>query len=264
MKYEDLLYEKHGSVAVATLNRPGSLNAFREQTFREFTSVLEDSAADDEVLVLVITGNGRAFSAGEDLKELASQLEQNAASQEWEQRLEDLQEITRLIINHPKVIVTAINGISVGFGVELAIASDLRLAAEEATFAFLEVKRGLFPTNGVTYLLPRIVGHGRAASMLLTGKKFSAREALDAGLVTQVVPKDNLLGSALEEAKAIAGNAPISVRLIRDALRRGRDSDLEGALKLEIEGMLECLENGDVVEGTQSFMEGRAPNRAEK
>jgi enoyl-CoA hydratase/carnithine racemase len=265
MELSDILYETDGAVAVARFNRPDRLNAFRMQTFSELEAILDEVASNDEIRVLVLTGEGRAFSAGVDLKEMAEGEEsETAAPPHHTLRLlrEDLhryQELTRRLIHYPKTIMAAINGVAVGVGAEVALASDLRIAAEGARLAFTEARRGLFETNGVLYLLPRIVGHGRAMEMLLTGDMTSAQAMLDAGLVTRVVAADRLLDEAKELAGTIAANAPITVRRIREIMARTWDLDLDSVMQLEIDGNLEVLGSDDLREGVAAFVEGRTP-----
>ena len=186
MELNDILYEKKDSIAIATFNRPNVLNAFRQKTLREFITILDDVKADESVRVLVITGKGRAFSAGVDLKEMAYPSSDSLLLKQAYDELQAIQDVTRHMVHFPKTILAAVNGIAVGIGVELSLASDIRIAAEETTFAFTEVKRGLFETNGVMYFLPRLVGQGRAMQMLLTGEMVLAQDALNAGLVTRV------------------------------------------------------------------------------
>jgi 2-(1,2-epoxy-1,2-dihydrophenyl)acetyl-CoA isomerase len=259
MELTDIQYEKKDSIAIATFNRPNVLNAFRQATLREFITILDDVQADDTVRALVITGKGRAFSAGIDLKEMAYQSSDSLPLKRAYDELQAIQNVTRRMVHLPKIIIAAVNGIAVGIGVELSLASDIRLAAEEATFAFTEVKRALFETNGVMYFLPRLVGQGRAMQMLLTGEKVLAQEALNAGLVTRVVAQQQLVEYAMDMARTIAVNAPISVRLVKQTMQRTYDLDLEAVMQLEIDGMMQCFRSEDLVEGFNAFLEKRTP-----
>jgi enoyl-CoA hydratase/carnithine racemase len=259
MELTDIQYEKKDSIAIATFNRPKVLNAFRQATLREFIAILDDVQADDTVRVLVITGQGRAFSAGIDLKEMAYPSSDSLPLKQAYDELQAIQNVTRRMVHLPKIIIAAVNGIAVGIGVELSLASDIRLAAEEATFAFTEVKRALFETNGVMYFLPRLVGQGRAMQMLLTGEKVLAQEALNAGLVTRVVAQQQLVEYAMDMARTIAVNAPISVRLVKQTMQRTYDLDLEAVMQLEIDGMMQCFRSEDLVEGFNAFLEKRTP-----
>jgi enoyl-CoA hydratase/carnithine racemase len=141
----------------------------------------------------------------------------------------------------------------------VSLASDLRIASTNARLAFTEAKRGLFETNGVLFLLPRIVGHGRAVEMLLTGDMVPAEQMLAAGLVTRVVAPDRLLDEARELARTIADNAPITVRRIREIMARTWDVDLEAVMQYELDGNLEVLASDDLREGVTAFVEGRPP-----
>ncbi len=254
----DIEYVKHGSIAVATLDRPEHLNAFRQQTFTDLNAVLEDVRSDEAVRVLILTGRGRAFSAGADLKEMdASLLTSSLEAQR--QSLETYQNLTRTMLALPKTIICAVNGLAVGVGVEIALASDIRIASSEASFTFAEAKRGLFQTNGVMFLLPRLIGAGRAGHIMLTGERVLANRALEYGMVTQVVVADELGKTALGIAQTIAANAPISVRLVKSVLQKSLEGTLEGSLELETAGMLECLASQDLREGTTAFIEKRSP-----
>ena len=259
MELYDILYEKKDGIAIATFNRPAVLNAFRQATLREFISILDDVKVDNTVRVLIITGNGRAFSAGIDLKEMASSTSDDRSLKQEYDELQAIQDVTRRMVHLPKIIIAAVNGIAVGIGVETALASDIRIAADKATFAFTEVKRALFETNGVMYLLPRLVGLGRAMQMLLTGEIIPAQHALNAGLLTQVVAQEQLMEYAINMAYTIASNAPLSVRLVKQTMQQTYDLDLEAVLQLEVDGMMQCLRSEDLVEGFNAFLEKRSP-----
>jgi len=259
MELSDILYEKKDGIAIATFNRPAVLNAFRQATLREFKSILDDVQADDTIRVVIITGNGRAFSAGIDLKEMAnSSSDVRTLKQEYDE-LQAIQDVTRRMVHLPKIIIAAVNGIAVGIGVETALASDIRLAADKATFAFTEVKRALFETNGVMYFLPRLVGLGSALQMLLTGEIVSAQDALNAGLVTRVVARQQLMEYAIDMAHTIAANAPLSVRLVKQTMQKTYDLDLEAMMQLEVDGMMQCSRSEDLIEGFNAFIEKRPP-----
>jgi len=259
MELYDILYEKKDGIAIATFNRPAVLNAFRQATLREFISILDDVKVDNTVRVLIITGNGRAFSAGIDLKEMASSTSDDRSLKQEYDELQAIQDVTRRMVHLPKIIIAAVNGIAVGIGVEIALASDIRIAADKATFAFTEVKRALFETNGVMYFLPRLVGLGRAMQMLLTGEIIPAQHALNAGLLTQVVAQQQLMEYAINMAYTIASNAPLSVRLVKQTMQQTYDLDLEAVLQLEVDGMMQCLRSEDLVEGFNAFLEKRSP-----
>ncbi len=258
MTEQTIVYEHRGPVAIMSFNRPTVLNALSQAMLARLLELLQESAKDDSVRVIVITGSGRAFSAGIDLKELGSRLYASAGDGARDQ-LELTQEITRRLVRHPKVIIAAVNGVAVGIGAELSVATDLRIAAESATFAFPEVKRALFETNGVTYLLPRIVGLGKAMQWLLTGETITAAAARAAGLVNHIVPANQLMDVAIQLAEVIAANAPVSVGLVKRTLHDGYKTDLETILREEVEGVLQCMRTNDYREGVRAFLEKRDP-----
>ncbi|HEX9889088.1 MAG TPA: enoyl-CoA hydratase-related protein [Nitriliruptorales bacterium] len=255
----DVRLEIDGGVAVVTLDRPEVLNAVRARTLDELFSILDRVEADPDIRALVITGAGRAFSAGQDLDELGEALLGEVDPDAGRASLARLQELTRRLVALDVPTLAALNGIAVGLGAELALACDVRLACASASIGFVEVQRALFETNGVMYLLPRIVGLGRAAELLLTGDRIDADEAGRIGLVNHVVPDDELLDRALVLARRWARNAPLSIRLVKQVLRRTWESDLEGVMKLEVDGMLDCLGTEDLREGVAAFHEGREP-----
>jgi enoyl-CoA hydratase/carnithine racemase len=256
----DILYETQDQIAVITFNRPAVLNVFRRAMFQQLLSLLDDVAKDDSIRVVLMTGAGRAFSAGIDLDEISHLFDGSMTMEQARAELSEMQELTRRMVNLPKPIVAAINGVAIGAGAEVAIASDIRIASENAYFQFAEVKRGLFETNGVMHRLPRLIGMGRAAQVMLTGEKISAQSAREMGLLGQVVPPETLMDDALEVARTLAANAPISTRLIKRVLQKSYDLDLEAVMQLETEGTLECLTSEDLQEGVRAFQEKRAPN----
>lgn len=259
MSDSHFIFEQTGQIARLTFNRPDVLNAFRLSMFHDLLAIIRQVREDDAVRALVLTGNGRAFSAGIDLQEQAHLFADDVLLKPAQENLALMQDITRQLVALPKPVISAINGAAVGVGAEISIASDIRLASESAYFMFAEVKRGLFETNGVMYFLPRLVGYGRALEWMLTGDRISADEALRAGLVTRVLPADELIPYAIGMAERLASNAPISVRLIKQVMGRSCDLDLEAVMGLESAGMLECAASDDFKEGVRAFNEKRAP-----
>lgn len=256
---DHLLFQLQEHIAVITFNRPNVLNAFQSSMFKELLNMIDSVSQDDSIRVLLLTGTGRAFSAGIDLEELSHGLNGATVSDEQQEVLGDLQEITRRLVNLQKPVISALNGLAVGAGAEIAIASDIRIASENAYFQFTEVKRGLMETNGVMYRLPRFVGMGRAAHILLTGERLSAQLALEMGLVTKVVPPEQVLQAGMEIASTLAANAPISLRLIKQILNHSYELNLEQVMQLETDGMMECFASEDMQEGVRAFLEKRAP-----
>jgi enoyl-CoA hydratase/carnithine racemase len=259
MEFKDIIYEKRAAIAMATFNRPDALNAFRNGMLHEFEQILKDVRQDKNLHVLILTGKGRAFSAGRDLKDLAFLYEATSSSDQLRQEVQLLANITKQLTQIPKVVIAAINGLAVGIGVEFALACDIRMASEQASFGFPEVKRALFVTNGVMYFLPKLVGLGRAKDWLLTGEKISAQEAREAGLVTAVLPADTLMKSVINKSEIIAANAPRSIRLTKEAFQQTNEMDLESVLRLEEDSVIACHESEDFFEGARAFIEKRDP-----
>jgi len=255
----DILFEIKDQIAIITFNRPEVLNVFRRAMFQQLLGLLDDVANNDSIRVVLMTGAGRAFSAGIDLDEVSHLFDGSMTMEQARAELGEMQELTRRMVNLPKPIVSVINGVAIGVGAEVAIASDIRIGSQTASFAFAEVQRGLFETNGVMHRLPRLIGMGRAAHVTMTGEKISAQSALELGLVTRVVPSEILLNKGLELARALAANAPISMRLVKQVLNQSYDLNLESVMALETEATLECLASEDLQEGVQSFLEKRAP-----
>ncbi len=259
MEFTDLTYQKQDGLAILTFNRPNKLNAFRHKGRAELLQAIDDFAADPHLRVLLLTGAGRAFSAGADLAEIHRSKDDAFDETSERQGLEQFQDITRKIIGTKKPIIAAINGIAVGVGVEIALACDFRLASTNAIITLTEVKRSLFQTNGVMFILPRLIGFGRAMEIMMTGRKVGAAEAQSIGLINYLTEPEQLLEKAIEVANTLSQNAPISLKLIKNIGWRSLDADLATVMDLEVEGMLECLQSEDIWEGTQSFLEKRSP-----
>jgi enoyl-CoA hydratase/carnithine racemase len=253
-----ILLEREGDqVAVLRLNRPDRLNAIDHPSIETLHRLLAELDADDRIRVAIITGTGRAFSAGADLKEMDSTPQSEVTVRAARNGLQLYQDITRQMVNSRVVFIAAINGIAVGVGAELSLAADIRIGSDGAELMLSEVRRGLFETNGVLHFLPRVVGQGRAARWLLTGERINAGELLDSGFLTEVVPADQLMSRARELALTIAGNAPLSVRLLKQLLRRTWEVDLEAMLQYEVVGMLACMASEDLEVVVYEFYEKR-------
>lgn len=260
MGFVDIVYEKKGGVAYIIFTRQEARNAVRHQTWMDLKGALQLCREDGEVRAVVVTGRGKAFSAGADLAEMGEILGGQVDLFRVREGLLEIQAITEAMIGLKKPIVAALNGYAVGAGAEIAIASDIRIASEKATFEFAEVKVGLFETNGVTYLLPRIIGLGRAKELMLTGRRIDAMEAYAIGLVSKVVAPDLLMNEATTVALGMAGNAPIPMALVKECLNKSGEIALSDALVYETEAMMACAMTADAREGAMAFMEKRKPS----
>lgn len=253
--------ERREHVLVITIDRPEARNALSLQMGRDLVDAWREYAADPGLRVAVLTGAGdRAFCAGADLKEVSAWYA-SMTPEERRRRAETepgLGGITRNL-DPGKPIIAAINGACLAGGLELALACDIRVAVESATFGLPEVRWGLMPGAGGTQRLPRSIPESMAMEMLLTGRPIEAREALRVGLVSRVVPADELMDQALELADRIAANAPQATRAVRAAARRGRDLPLEEGLRLEQATAEPLRQTEDVQEGLRAFAEKREP-----
>ena len=245
--------------ALIRFNRPDRLNAMDQASMDDLHALVGRLSLEPALRAVVITGTGRAFSAGADLKEMDATPQREILVRDAHRQLHRFQDLTRRMVESPVIFIAAMNGIAVGVGAELALASDIRIGTDATELMLSEVKRGLFETNGVMHYLPRIVGHGRAAQWLLTGERVPAPTLLAAGLISELVPADRLLERAATLAAAVAANAPISVRLIKKLLRRTWEVDLEAMLQYEVDGMMACMASQDIKEGLRAFMEKRPP-----
>jgi enoyl-CoA hydratase len=240
-------------IATITLNRPDKLNALNRVTITELGTAIAEARTDPTVGGIILTGAGRAFAAGADISEIKglSAIEAQATSERG-------QLVFRSIETSPKPVIAAVNGFSLGGGCELAMACHIRIASESAKFGQPEVKLGLAPGYGGTQRLPRLVGAGRALHLLLTGETIDAAEALRIGLVTRVVPNEELQSVARTLMTQILANGPLALALTIDAVHRGLGMSLETGLTLESSYFGVLAASADAVEGTGAFLEKRA------
>ncbi len=235
------------------VNRPEVRNALDLATVREMTNVLADLATDTSVGAIVITGAGdKVFVSGADINDIRAR-----------GRNDGLAAINSSLFAAidacPKVTIAAVNGLALGGGCELALACDLRVAATHATFGQPEVALGIIPGAGATQRLPRIIGLGRAKYLVLTGETIDAARALDWGLVSSVVPSDEVMTSACALAERVLARGPLAIRLAKVALNASARVDLESGLLIETLAQAICFESEDKQEGTTAFLEKRPP-----
>ena len=226
--FQTLIYEKEGSVARISLDRPAVLNAYNIQMRDDFSAALSAVADDPEVRALLITGEGRGFCAGADLTEFGSAPSQVIARQVRWQR-----DVWGQMINMDKPIAVAVHGYCIGSGLEIALLGDLRLAAEDTIFAMPEVRLGMIPAAGGTQTLPRSACSSQAMDLLLTGRRFTAMEAHSMGLVTRLSPKEHLRGEARRVTAGLAEIPRAAVAALKRSLREGADMTLGEGIKLE-------------------------------
>jgi len=269
MNFETIKYEVKDKILTITLNRPDRLNAFTGQMMNDLISAFDSASNDDEVRVVIVTGEGRGFCAGADLGagEATFNRDENprAKKTDDEENLEWLRDgggrTTLAIYDCSKPIIAAINGPAVGVGVTMTLPMDIRLASEEAKFGFVFARRGLVPEAASSWFLPRIVGISKSLEWTFSGKVFDAEEALKGGLIRSVHSKGSLLDEAKKIANEIIENtSPVSVSMTRQMLWKmlGADHPME-AHKVDSRAIYELGKGEDTKEGVNSFLEKRPP-----
>ena len=253
--YETILYEKSDGVADVALNRPKKLNAFDGKMHEELYAALDDVSSDDEVRCVVLRGEGRGFSAGADL---AGILEDSDGDPDLGEYLRNTySRLVKRMVSMEKPIVASLHGPVYGAGVGIALACDLRIAADSAKFSVAFVKIGLMPDAGVSFFLPRVVGLGRAVEMSMLGDPVEADEALRTGLVNRVVPDEGLADEAAALASRLAAMPTAAIGRTKGALYASFEANLETALEREAEGQTFCGYTDDHREGVAAFFEKR-------
>jgi enoyl-CoA hydratase len=251
--YRNIELELDGRVATLTVSRPDVRNALDGETVAEFHRALEEASA-ARAAVLIVTGQGdKAFVSGADISSIRERRRDDALAS-INSRL------MAAVEAHEAVTIAAVNGFALGGGCELALACDLRVAAENAVFGLPEPSLGIIPGAGGTQRLPRIVGLGRAKEMILTGARWDARQARDAGLVSQVVPRTELMAAARAMAERVLALGPLAVRLAKAALNASSQMPLAAGLAFESTAQAITFESRDKMEGTSAFLEKRRPH----
>jgi len=249
-----VVMETDGPVAIIRMSRPAAMNALNTEVLQDLHAALETVEADPELRVIVLTGEGNAFVAGADIKEMVTKTPLEA--REFTQLGH---KVFRRIEEMDAIVIVAINGYALGGGMELALACDIILASEKARMGLPEVGLGIHPGFGGTQRLPRMVGRWKAKELILTTQQLSAAEAKAIGLVNEVYPADMLLEKAMGMAKKIARQGPVAIKLAKHVVNRGSEIDLDTALNYEVESVSLCFASEDRVEGLQAFIDRRKP-----
>jgi enoyl-CoA hydratase len=250
MAYQNIIFEKEENIAIITFNRPDAMNALNNQTRAEFREAIAAVAADDQIKVLILTGSGKAFVAGSDIKEFNQTSAYDA---------HNIQRLGGLVEKLDKPVIAAVNGFCLGGGNEIAMGCDIIIASEKAKFGQTEVNIGIIPGGGGTQRLPRLIGVCRAKELIFTGDIIGAEEAYRLGLVNRVVPVDQLMPTAKEMAKKIAAKSAAALKLAKTAINRGMQTNLESGLNYEYELYSLSLTLEDKAEGVSAFLEKRVP-----
>ena len=252
--YETILVERRDRVAIITINRPEKRNALNIQTRAEGAAALDELRADDSIRVVVFTGAGdKAFIAGADIAEFANRTALTQRQVMMERSL------FNAIDSFPKPIIAMINGYCLGGGCEIALACDIRIASDRASFGQPEINLGIIPGGGGTQRLTKLVGEGKAMEMILSGAIVDAQSALSMGLVNHVVAADQLETRTMEIANRIAEKSPIALRLAKEAVKLASRSNLDEGLRREIDLFALCFSSEDKDEGVKAFLEKRQP-----
>lgn len=254
MNFETILYEVTDGVASITLNRPDSLNAFNDQMIAETTAAFKQAGRDKAIRCVTITGSGRAFSSGQDLKDVQQREGDFSIGQHLRHGYNKL--ITQMI-GVEKPIVGAINGVAAGAGCGVALACDLRIVSDKASFMLAFSRVGLIPDSGSTWLLPQLIGYARAYEMALTADRIPADKALDWGMVNQVVPAEQLQETVGAWTAALATGPTLAYGLTKRAMRRATMMSLEEALRYESQLQEIAGRSHDSTEGVRAFIEKR-------
>ncbi len=259
MTYKCLLYDVKDHIATLTLNRPERLNALGDTLREDFHDALGKAASDPGVRVLVVTGAGRGFCSGGDVKSMKERETSGETASPADQAFPMRDRAILAMRDCPKPIIAAVNGPAAGAGMNLALACDIRIASTAAKFSQAFVKRGLTPDWGGSWFLPRLVGTAKAAELIWTGDSIDAAEALRLGIVNSVVAPETLMSETYALAGKIANGPPVAVQLAKRAIYHNIDTDLRGGLEFESFAQNLCRQTEDSKEGVRAFIEKRAP-----
>ena len=257
--YEFIIYEKADRVAWITLNRPEAMNAQSDGLRMELVDALETASEDEEVFVVVITGSGdKAFSAGADVAQYVTRVPSYVVAQKYILRPFEL------IRNMTKPVVAMVNGLALGAGCELMISCDIIIAADDVKLGQTEVRVGLIPGGGGTQVLPRIVGEKKAKELIFTGRMITAQEAMDLGIINQVVPREQLREATQKLVDELLRNSPAIIGLAKIAINRSLEIPLQAGMSYERDLFALAFSYEDQKEGAKAFLEKRKPNYSGK
>ena len=252
-QFEYIKVTRQGKLGFITLNRPQVLNALNRQMISEILSAMESYDADMEIRVIILNGNGRAFAAGADIDEMTND---HALDFEIRNQFKDWDRLAMI----KKPIIGAVQGFALGGGFELALCCDLLFAAEDAEFGFPEVNLGVMPGAGGTQRLTKLVGKTKAMEWLFSGQRILAKEAVHFGIVNRLFAKEVLMEETRKAAIEIAEKAPLSIRLIKEAVLKAVDLPLQEGMEFERKNFYLLFSSEDQKEGMKAFQEKRAPN----
>ncbi len=252
---EGIRYEQNGNLAIITLNRPDSMNAFNYEMLRELGQVTEAIRINPDIRVVIFTGAGeKAFSVGADLKERKTLTEQQV-----KRNIYKIGEVFSSIESLPQPTIAMMNGYAFGGGMELALSCDFRIAAHDITLGLTETSLAIIPGAGGTQRLPRLIGESRAMELILTARRLNAEEALSYGILTKVVAKESLLEETGKFADMMLANGPVALQQAKFAIKHGMNADLQTGLHIERKAYEMTIPTEDRVEALMAFSEKRKP-----
>lgn len=262
---EELLAEERDSILTLTLNRPERMNAISRSMLDELSAKLAEANRDPDIRCIILTGTGRGFCSGLDLVEtsrggIGDRDKDGDKKAAKPSQLFDLRDAPITVMwNIDKPVIAAINGPAAGYGMDLTLIADIRIASENAKMAAIMAKRNVVPESGGTWLLPRLVGWGRAAEIYYRARVLDAEESLEMGLVNQVVPQQELMSTAVRWAEEIAANAPRAVQTTKRMMRMGLDESFETSVDHLMVHLAGMFDSEDFREGVRAFLEKREP-----
>jgi len=258
LDFKTILYRQEKAIAFIVLNRPQSFNALNPQAFQELLYVVQEARFNAGIKVVVLTGSGKAFCAGGDMK----RMQEGTGLKPPEQRNEirTNHQIFKTIHEMEKPVIASVNGAAVGAGCDLALACDMRIASDKARFGEVFINVGLVPDGGGSYFLPRLVGMAKAFELILTGRIIDAQEAERMGLVNYVVPHDELEKETMTLAQKLSDGPPLAMGMAKTILYKGMRMDLSSELEYEAYAQSILMDTEDYREGVRAFSEKRKPN----
>jgi enoyl-CoA hydratase len=254
MAYNTLLLEIANSIALLKVNRPQKLNALNQEVLLELLSAFQELEKDENVRVIILSGEGKAFVAGADIKEMLG-----FTAQEGRRFSKIGHTLMETMGNIGKPVIAAVNGFALGGGMELALACDFIFASDDARFGQPEINLGIIPGFGGTQRLARLIGKGHAKELIYTGQMIGAQEAKELGIINKVFPAEDLLAAAKKTASTIVSKGAWAVRLAKSAVEAGYDLDLKTACQIEADSFGLCFSHPDQKEGVTAFLEKRKP-----